>query len=440
MKFSKIRFEKIGPFDDTTLDFSKGNPGLHIVYGSNEAGKSSALKYIEWFLFGIPPQNDDNFKHDFEDFLIESTILDSNSKPHLLKRKKANKGKPFLDANNLDATPMLKPMLGGLVRETFSMQFGISHSQLRAGGREILEGEGDLGTSIFEAGTGLPNLRRILQKLEERAAEIYPSKNSKLSVTLKEAKENQEKIEQLKLSLNTWQGASELVASLHKKVEELGDEKKNWASKQAECESILRALPQLTKYKTAESTLSEVDKIPEVEDATLIKYQDAEKFLTSSKALLEQQKKRISEISTKLENLNPNEKILTVRSEIEALNQSSELLLKNLLDIGNRHKDKEAKDDKIRDLLKDYFTNTGFDESRDLFIDQKTQIQINELSSLITTEKTLIETTKKNTDILIKKIKDLEQEEKNQAPPCFFRRSRIPSSNHQGKKACPIRP
>ena len=416
MKFSKIRFEKIGPFDDTTLDFSKGNPGLHIVYGSNEAGKSSALKYIEWFLFGIPPQNDDNFKHAFGDFLIESTILDSNSKTHLLKRKKANKGKTFLDANNLDATPMLEPMLGGLVRETFSMQFGISHAQLRSGGREVLEGEGDLGTMIFEAGTGLANLRRILQKLEERAAEIYPSKNSKLSVTLKEAKENQEKIEQAKLSLNTWQNASELVASLQKKVEELGDEKKNWASKQAECESILRALPQLTKYKTAESTLSEVDKISAVDDATLIKYQTAEKFLTSSNALLEQQQKRISDISTKLTNLNPNEKILTVRSEIEALNQSSELLLKNLVDIGNRHKDKEAKEEQIRVLLKDYCTDTGFDESRNLFIDQKTQIQIQELSSLINTKKTLIESTKKSIDSLIKKIKDLKQEEINQAP------------------------
>lgn len=416
MKFSKIRFEKIGPFDDTTLDFSKGNPGLHIVYGSNEAGKSSALKYIEWFLFGIPAQNEDNFKHAFGDFLIESTILDFNSKIHLLKRKKANKGKTFLDANNVDATSMFEPMLGGLVRETFSMQFGISHAQLRSGGREVLEGEGDLGTSIFEAGTGLANLRRILQKLEERAAEIYPSKNSKLSLTLKEAKENQDAIEQAKLRLNIWQDANELVASLHKKVEELGNEKKTWASKQAECESILRALPQLTKYKTAESTLNEGDKIPIVEDATLIKYQDAEKFLTSSNALLEQQKKRISDITTKLANLSPNEKILTVRSEIEALNQSSELLLKNLVDIGNRHKDKEAKEEQIRVLLKDYCTDTGFDESRNLFIDQKTQIQIQELSSLISTEKTLIETTKKAIDSLIKKIKDLNQEEINQAP------------------------
>ncbi|MBJ7431958.1 MAG: AAA family ATPase, partial [Gemmataceae bacterium] len=416
MKFSKIRFEKIGPFDNTTLDFSTGNPGLHIVYGSNEAGKSSALKYIEWFLFGIPPQNDDNFKHKFGDFLIESTILDNNSKTHLLKRRKTPIGRTILDANNLDATPLLEPMLGGLVRETFSMQFGISHAKLRAGGRNVLEGEGDLGTMIFEAGAGLANLRKILQQLEERAAEIYPSKNSKLSLTLKEAKENQEEIEKTKLSLGTWQNASELVANLQKKVDELGDERKAWISKQAECESIIRALPQLTKFKTAESTLKELENIPLVDDATLIKYQAAEKFLTSSNALLEQQQKRVLDISTKLENLNPNEKVLTVRSEIEALNQSSDLLLKNLLDIANRQKEKDAKEDQIKVLLKDYCTDTSFDESRNLFIDQKTQIQILELSTLINTEKALIDSTKKNIDSLTKKIKDLKQEEINQAP------------------------
>lgn len=196
----------------------------------------------------------------------------------------------------------------------------------------------------------------------------------------------------------------------------MGEEKKAWASKQAECESILRALPQLTKYKTAESTLRELNDFPAVDDATLIKYQTAEKFLTSSNALLEQQKKRVLDISNKLTNLNPNEKILTVRSEIEALNQSSDLLLKNLVDIGNRHKEKDAKEEQIRVLLKDYCTDTSFDESRNLFIDQKTQIQIQELGALINTEKALIESTKKNIDSLIKKIKDLKQEEINQAP------------------------
>lgn len=139
MKFADIRFKNIGPFKDTTLDFSMGKLGLHIVYGSNEAGKSSALKYIDWFLFGVPQQNDDDFKYDFKDFLIESTILDNNSKTHLLKRTKVPRGRTFLDANNCDATPLLEPMLGGLVRETFSMQFGISHAQLRAEAARFLK-------------------------------------------------------------------------------------------------------------------------------------------------------------------------------------------------------------------------------------------------------------------------------------------------------------
>ncbi len=90
-------------------------------------------------------------------------------------------------------------MLGGLVRETFSMQFGISHAQLRAGGREVLEGEGDLGPMIFEAGAGLSNLRKILQQLEKRATEIYTPRKGELYETLESAKENQEEIKKCKI-------------------------------------------------------------------------------------------------------------------------------------------------------------------------------------------------------------------------------------------------
>jgi len=416
MKFAKIRFEKIGPFDDTTLDFSKGSPGLHIVYGANEAGKSSALKYIDWFMFGIDPQNDDNFKYEYKEFLIESTILDSNGKSTILKRTKTAKNKTLVDMNNTDATPLLATMLGGLVSKTFSMQFGISHAQLRSGGREVLEGKGDLGTMIFEAGAGLGNLRRILKQLEDRAKEIFPSKKSELSATLNAASDNYDAIELAKLSVGTWQNASELVASLHDNIENLNQKKKSWELKHAECERILRALPQLTKYKTAENALNELDKIPVANDATLFKYVEAYNFLTQSNAILGAQQGRLQDINTKLENLNPSEKILAVKSEIEALNQSSDLLLKNLGDIGNRQKEKDTKETQIRELLKDYFAETSFDKSQDLFIDQKTQTHIQELSTQINTEKILIESTEKNLATLIKKIETLKQEEIDHAP------------------------
>ena len=114
----------------------------------------------------------------------------------------------------------------------------------------------------------------------------------------------------------------------------------------------------------------------------MIKYQAAEKFLTSSNALLEQQQKRVLDISTKLENLNPDLRIIAIGNEIDALKIRSGELIKNLEDIANLGKKKEAKENQIKELLKSYCTDTGFDESRNLFIDQKTQIQILQTSDV----------------------------------------------------------
>lgn len=153
MKFAKIRFKNIGPFDDTTLNFSTGNPGLHIVYGSNEAGKSSALKYIDWFLFGIPPQNDDNFTYSFSKFLIESTFIDKHQKTHILRRTKGNKN-TLLDNNGSDASEVLRSILKGITSQNFLNLFGINHSQLRSGGCGFLEGKGDLSKLILKLALG----------------------------------------------------------------------------------------------------------------------------------------------------------------------------------------------------------------------------------------------------------------------------------------------
>ncbi|MFN6053731.1 MAG: AAA family ATPase, partial [Planctomycetia bacterium] len=74
MKVKQICVQKIGPFENTRLDFTQGHPGLHVVYGANETGKSSALRYFNYFFFGIPLKNDENFKHDYQDFLIQAAL------------------------------------------------------------------------------------------------------------------------------------------------------------------------------------------------------------------------------------------------------------------------------------------------------------------------------------------------------------------------------
>ncbi len=44
MKILKLNLFAFGPFTEVLIGFAEGKEGLNIVYGPNEAGKSSALR------------------------------------------------------------------------------------------------------------------------------------------------------------------------------------------------------------------------------------------------------------------------------------------------------------------------------------------------------------------------------------------------------------
>ncbi|TJW67441.1 MAG: hypothetical protein E5V29_18225, partial [Mesorhizobium sp.] len=66
MRIRRLDLTRYGKFTDHTIDFAertKGNPDLHIVYGPNEAGKSTALAAVLDLLFGIEMRSPYGFLH-----------------------------------------------------------------------------------------------------------------------------------------------------------------------------------------------------------------------------------------------------------------------------------------------------------------------------------------------------------------------------------------
>ena len=64
MRLARLGLVAYGPFTECVLDFSAGAPGgLHVVYGRNEAGKSTALRAVSGLLFGIPERTQDAHSH-----------------------------------------------------------------------------------------------------------------------------------------------------------------------------------------------------------------------------------------------------------------------------------------------------------------------------------------------------------------------------------------
>ena len=379
MKFAKIRFKNIGPFDDTTLNFSTGNPGLHIVYGSNEAGKSSALKYIDWFLFGIPPQNDDNFTYSFSKFLIESTIIDKHQKTHILRRTKGNKN-TLLDNNGSDASEVLRSILKGITSQNFLNLFGINHSQLRSGGCGFLEGKGDLSKLIFEAGTGLSGLNKILDSLRKNADIIYaPNKPSlPLNQLFKNANTNLTSIQDSKLNQQDFQAALDKLNQFQHEFETSEKLKRELSANLCELQRSKRALPQLTKYKTAELVLKQNYSIPAINEETLKEYRTAFEMHSKSKLSLKNQEDTVSRIEAKLKLLNPNLLLLENQIEIEFLNKNTALLEERLDHIPKLNEKKTSEETQALTLLKSFFPKNTLENADELSINQNTRTKIQE--------------------------------------------------------------
>ena len=78
MKIKRLDLKAFGPFTDRTLEFDSKKPGLHIIYGPNEAGKSSSLRALKALLYGFPERTPDNFLHANDQLLVGGCLEGAN--------------------------------------------------------------------------------------------------------------------------------------------------------------------------------------------------------------------------------------------------------------------------------------------------------------------------------------------------------------------------
>jgi uncharacterized protein YhaN len=179
MRVQRLDLIAYGPFSGTSLDLSAGNAGLHLVYGDNEAGKSTSLRALIAWLFGIPTRTDDNFLHAYPQLRVGGVLQLSSGDEIAFVRRKANKG-TLLHPESGD--PMddsaLERFLPGIDELLFTRLYGIDHERLIKGGQEILKQSGDLGQALFSAAAGTADLRKLMDQLDEGADDLFKPRGS----------------------------------------------------------------------------------------------------------------------------------------------------------------------------------------------------------------------------------------------------------------------
>jgi uncharacterized protein YhaN len=92
MRIDRFDLIAYGPFSDKSLNLSEGASGLHLIYGDNEAGKSTSLRALIAWLFGIPARTNDNFLHGNPQLRIGGKLRLSGGEEIEFVRRKGKKG------------------------------------------------------------------------------------------------------------------------------------------------------------------------------------------------------------------------------------------------------------------------------------------------------------------------------------------------------------
>lgn len=223
MRLLALELERYGPFTGRTISFS-ADAKLHVVFGQNEAGKSSALAAITDLFFGIERQTRFDFLHDARELRIGGTVIANDGRYLTFRRRKGNKDTLIGIHDEAIGENSLFPYLGTITRDVFCNAFGLDSDALRRGGEDMLRNEGEIGASLFAAASGLRGLSELRRHLEDKATSIFASrasKDRKFYIALRRFENARKAIRERELRAAYWKDLNEKIEGLSRRLEEI---------------------------------------------------------------------------------------------------------------------------------------------------------------------------------------------------------------------------
>jgi uncharacterized protein YhaN len=270
MRINRLDLIAFGRFTEKTLDLSQGDQGLHLIYGDNEAGKSTTLRALIDWLFGIQVRTRYNFIHSNPQLRIGGELQLSTGETLAFVRRKGNKDTllEYGKDDPLDETRFRRFLPAGIDDTVFTRLWGIDHDRLIAGGRELLEQSGDLGQALFSAAAGTASLRDILTEMQNSAVDIFKPRGSKavLNQAVSNYKDALKRMRDASLPVAAWkamqQDLSRTSAAI-REVEEKIDEKNKQKSALERINRVKGALAQRRNCLAKVEALGTVLLLPE---------------------------------------------------------------------------------------------------------------------------------------------------------------------------------
>ena len=319
MKIHELNLAAFGPFTDQLMAFD--DAGLHLVYGPNEAGKSSALRGLKALLYGIEERTLDNFLHANDKLRINGCLKTADGHVLTFARRKGRKNTLLsLDGEALDEQ-ILVPFLQGVTSDLFETLFGIDHHALVQGGQEILEQKGEVGQALFSAALGSHALHTVLAQLDDEADSLFRPRGStqKINSAVKLYAELSKEIRDRSLSSRGWDEHRRALERTTKELEKIQSELAGKRVEGNRLQRIRRVLPKLARRRELLQELESLGDVVVLPDDFTERRQKMVRGLETAQAIVGKAIPRLDGFQKQLEGLSINQELLGQAENIEDL-------------------------------------------------------------------------------------------------------------------------
>jgi uncharacterized protein YhaN len=293
MRLEALDLIAYGPFTRQRFEFSSA---FTIVYGLNEAGKTSALRALADGLYGIPLQTADGFIHPYRDLRIGLALADGAHRLEFIRRKANVQSLRGLDDATTVEDSELERFLQGLSRADFETMFGISHERLVQGGREIAAGKGEVGQILFAAAAGLIGLQTTLDHLEQQAGELYApqARTKSIHVKLRQIKDTASELRRKQVGVAVFEKNQEALKDVAGRLAAC-DAGIDEARRESErLKRIQKALPTIAGRKQALAEWRELAGVPALDAEYSARLERAERALDAANLAVRESESEIA--------------------------------------------------------------------------------------------------------------------------------------------------
>lgn len=177
MRLNRLDLIRYGRFSDAQIVLPKPTgdaADVTVIYGPNEAGKSTAFTAYLELLFGMKARDHPyDFRFKRSDLLIGAE-LELPNRGRVALQRNGKKTQSLLDDQGRPVeNTFLTAALHGLDREDYVERFSLNDEGLRQGGARIAGAQGDLGQLLHAGVSGLTNMAATLDQMAASANRFH---------------------------------------------------------------------------------------------------------------------------------------------------------------------------------------------------------------------------------------------------------------------------